>query len=646
MPVPDSRLRHPPRDAHDDPVRTPIRMVGIDYQQASDDLQDVMRMQPPTLGEGHARHNFASIDDAVRTLGLVPRHAQTAKKLIGEVAEDVRNLMGIAKAAREAGIPQEAIPELLRRGIALHYRNKVMNGEIVKAAAPEGTRSTHGGKPVIKRGGEWVPDTKGGPDHAKPVTTKKDGDAKHDPNEKRDGKTAADRHADLVQRAKAAGKTIHGKFDADKHGHEHMDALETQLKQHIANGLAKPGGADSSASDDAPPPSKGASSTPDMGHTRPEAPHQKQALQQQVHDITDQLKQIKGRLDSAHQKAMYKELTDDAKGVLKDPSPQSLQWLSHRTASFIALVTGVAGEATQGRPLGASKPTQAQEVLQEGGKASPQQKAPEKPQEPKKPEPSKAQKMQKAILLGPDGRLYIRKAETPRPSEMPERNDGEDEAAKDEAKDPADEVIPAKPIEDPTEDEPPPQVRMVGFGVRKARQVPPPPPPKRNTPALRKAARAPHPRNRYGHRDGLEPGMILHPREKHADKGSIIVKADGCFGVGEEVFKGGHALLAHLHGTADHRMTVRRYFGLGGEQRVIPRADVTDQLRSLCKSRNVVVQRINGGYALSGDLRKGGIPDYMIGANPMHTRLDAEAGFDLCRHLSKLDASQSEFGAG
>jgi hypothetical protein len=167
--------------------------------------------------------------------------------------------------------------------------------------------------------------------------------------------------------------------------------------------------------------------------------------------------------------------------------------------------------------------------------------------------------------------------------------------------------------------------------AKSMRPVPPPPPPRFG---MRKA-RAPHPVNEHGHRDKLEPGMLLHPRERHAERGTIEVLTDGRFRVGDNVVKGGHALLTDLYGSADHRMTVRRYFKLGGERQAIARRDVVEPLRRMLKSEGVVVQRAGEDYHLTGDLRKAGIPDYMLTTGPLTAMLDRETAYELFRLLKE-----------
>ena len=127
--------------------------------------------------------------------------------------------------------------------------------------------------------------------------------------------------------------------------------------------------------------------------------------------------------------------------------------------------------------------------------------------------------------------------------------------------------------------------------------------------------------------------MLLHPRARHEEVGAVEVLDGGRFQVGDDIVKGGHALLTTLYGSQDHRMTVRRYFKLGGERQAIPRADVTEQLRTMLKAEGVIVQRTGDEYHLTGELRKAGVPDYLMTHGELSTTIDREAAFDLCRML-------------
>lgn len=145
--------------------------------------------------------------------------------------------------------------------------------------------------------------------------------------------------------------------------------------------------------------------------------------------------------------------------------------------------------------------------------------------------------------------------------------------------------------------------------------------------------RAAHPINRYGHRDDLEPDMILQPRTRHAAAGQVEVLPEGKFLMKGTLYTGGHALLTALHKSKNHRTTVRRYFKLGGEREQArpARLDPVSDLRALMKSRGIIVQRLGDEVGLSGDLAKAEIPAYLIGHSDVTTRVSMDAAADLVR---------------
>ena len=104
---------------------------------------------------------IATVHDAAYTLGLDAEKSRHAYKLIGQVVKDARDMIAVSKAAREAGIPSAIIPELLRRGFALHMREKINADRIAKATSAAPARPPK------------VPKTAAVPKGAKPAKTPK-----------------------------------------------------------------------------------------------------------------------------------------------------------------------------------------------------------------------------------------------------------------------------------------------------------------------------------------------------------------------------------------------------------------------------------------------------------------------------------------
>lgn len=88
------------------------------------ELQALVRMSPEA-DTGHRNH--PTITDAARTMGLDGERKRKAARLIGQVAEDSRRAMGVAKTAREDGFEPGQVKEIIRRGMALGDR--VRRGE-------------------------------------------------------------------------------------------------------------------------------------------------------------------------------------------------------------------------------------------------------------------------------------------------------------------------------------------------------------------------------------------------------------------------------------------------------------------------------------------------------------------------------------
>jgi len=127
------------------------------------------------------------------------------------------------------------------------------------------------------------------------------------------------------------------------------------------------------------------------------------------------------------------------------------------------------------------------------------------------------------------------------------------------------------------------------------------------TPFLKSRAR--HIQTGFGHRDNLQPGMELAIRKAHCRTESdetVAVLDDGCFGWNGKTYQNGNQLLKAIYGKKDHRMTVRRYFGLGGEESNAV-TSLFGQIREALLEKAIVVRR-NRVIYITGDLEKAGLP--------------------------------------
>lgn len=214
-------------------------------------LMALMRTSP--LPDGPADRRFSSVEDAAETLGLDAERTRAAHRLIGQVATDVRDLLAVAKSAAEAGIPREAVSELIRRGVSL--RGRVTGDFIEKARTAAPTSVGNRGLPVgtvrkwggvdYKKGpnGQWAAVGSGGAKKPAPPAGKpKPAGAKPgaaapasapEPAAAAPHPDVVARHARIVAEAKAGGVRVNGDLKPG-HTHEHLNELEKRVKTHVA----------------------------------------------------------------------------------------------------------------------------------------------------------------------------------------------------------------------------------------------------------------------------------------------------------------------------------------------------------------------------------------------------------------------------
>ena len=355
------------------------------------DAQDLIR----TMHTNHTQSDpvageFATVEDAASAFGLTAEHTRKVESLISEVVADVRNMVAVAKSAREAGLPKEVVPEIIRRGVRLRERLRKSLDFVVKGKPlPTGSERQWGGRTYVKGSdGKWKMKGKGGgkSDGDKP---KKDGDKPDKPEPKDEGggkgkdgdkpepkgdkgkgkdgdkpeggkdeggdgeESVEARFERIKKEAAEMGINVKGEI-ADHHDHAALDRLEARIKKKAAKlSQADQGGHEG---EDGANPMDLPEGRP-AGHDSPGQPHEIHRLQQEVHDLRAQLAYVKGRLDSEHQRGMHRQLEQEAQAVAKDPSPQALKWLGDRIKAFVTLVTGLASAATSGEPpKGGDKP--------------------------------------------------------------------------------------------------------------------------------------------------------------------------------------------------------------------------------------------------------------------------------------------------
>lgn len=297
-------------------------------------LSRAMRLGIPARMFEIGERAYSNPKEAARALGLSQSQEQIAERLMEDFVADIKGQYEIAREAFEADIPAPAVQAILRRGQYMRYRSEAL---AKSKAMPEGTKSKHGGKPVVKRGGKWVPDTKGG-----------GGKGAEDPKKGKKGHpdgSVSERFEALKKLA--AHHKINVKGDLrDDHDHKHLDKLEDRLNEQI--GKKK----------------KDSSEKEKKARPSPDTPNGKQALQQEVGDLMDKLSGVQHRIDDDHQ-PMFERLIKEGKDVAKNPSGEAISWFESRVNSFVHLATGkTADGGDDGAPPGAPKKP-------EDGKADP-----------------------------------------------------------------------------------------------------------------------------------------------------------------------------------------------------------------------------------------------------------------------------------
>lgn len=895
MPRPDSRIARTGRH--------PVLGLAVGHRQVARDqvrreLRDLEKLAQVNLHASQLGHRrYVTVDDAAKTLGLNAEKTRVAHHLIGEVVKDTRKLIGISKAAREAGIPREMISELIRRGVSIHHDRRLEN-LLVKAkrereedddkqdkpdekdaksrrdyanVPPDQDKDTTSDRDPNRKEesqesdgdqGKKIPrsdDRKDGDDHGVNTPGDDDADGKPDAGDEDidlEGDGQADvtvgdadqqvgdappkgephpevksRFEEICEQAEKYGQSVRARGQGlhEDHTHDHLDALEHKIAERIREkfpgamrheaklegqalmdapeGAPGEGVGPGDIAEPADPNAPAPGAPPGMESEGPPVPGQEGAedqqtdhgtkqLQQKVHELQASLAGIEPRLDSDHQKSMFKELQSDIKSVMSKPDRSAVNWLEQRISSFVKMVSGAGEEKDQqqGEQPGKKVPPQFQKAqllfdpktgalllskamphkyirrttksgggyryyyTDEDANGHPRKKQEEPPAPSKKgpslglpvggrgreiklskpgldnllkngnysvvsagrnpahsaeakmkdTDPSFAERHErlKQDIIGAgfnytevtghyggdEISLVVYHAADPvtvgvarggQPSFIVHHREGAPKTDYGKIRDLGkkynqDSVIHSRKgaheLHYTTGKQAGQHVKGAGHEYKagaedlftavktkggqskfslnfdwgkthdmgsailksKRRKVPPPPPRRRKIiPAIEPKAHGPHPKNKYGHRDNLEPGMILKTRERHGSV-DVTVLDGGRFKVSDEIYKGNHDLLTALYGKRDHRMTARRYFKLGGERQA--KADAFGMLRKALQPHQVLVQRVENGYALTGDLQKAGIPDYMIDESAMHAVLDYDAAIDLYRQLGGRNA--------
>jgi hypothetical protein len=336
-------------------------------------LEKDVQVSPPASYAGERFHSDPA--DAAAALGLNPKQTQLAAKMIREVADDIRDMYKIGVEATNAGIPDPAIRAIFRRGLQMRHRSAISKAEDDNerdGAAPPKKGPPKKGPPQKEEGppkkkGSAPPFGKKGGDD-KDAKEEDDGDIPGPADEERGDPRGpvSKRFEQIKKKGKAHGVRISGKV-SDHHTHDHLDALESKLDDHIVTKITEKKAKQAAAQQPAPgampgqpgQPGQGAPGQPPGKPGEGPMPHDAQALKGQIHAVLDSLTHIEPRLESEHQHGMFEQLMEEGKRVLTAPNPKAIEWLKKRIDSFVHLVTGEGGEDDQppGPPSGVGPPT-------------------------------------------------------------------------------------------------------------------------------------------------------------------------------------------------------------------------------------------------------------------------------------------------
>lgn len=146
------------------------------------------------------------------------------------------------------------------------------------------------------------------------------------------------------------------------------------------------------------------------------------------------------------------------------------------------------------------------------------------------------------------------------------------------------------------------QAKPAGPSAKDLPTPPAEPPPAVDTPPR---IRGRHGENEHGHRDGFIPGQKLTVRKGAAGPALVEVLPGGAFRWGDNTYPNGSQLLKALTGREEHRLTIRRYFGLEPEDARLAKA-LSDALRA--RHPALLVSPFQGRVRVEGDLACYGIP--------------------------------------
>jgi hypothetical protein len=375
-----------------------------------------------------------------------------------------------------------------------------------------------------------------------------------------------------------------------------------------------------------------------IGHDVPKGPHEIRKLQKQVDELRSIIEGLKEQVADVHQ-VVYDQLQGDMDQVHKKPSPQAVFWLASMVASFIT----IAGVAISGAML--AGPVGAILGYAVGVKLNMSRKQMLAAQETARNTRPLVQKSDILFDLN-TGRIVVRKSRTPVSQKVPQKKavaialdmDRHGKLSKnlDEVKDylrGGKSLVSAVRAAYPKYTDKHIRAFIAEYGVELGgfvskssgeRVAAPPPPPK---PAVRLRGRKPT--NDHGHRDDLTPGQLLPLRKTHGS-GFVLVTDNGSFEWDGLTFTNGNRLLKALYDRDDHKMTIRRYFGLEDTDTT---TTIVGVLKRQLTGTGVLVAKSRRNVMLQGNLGDALPAVYMPDQFSTFITLEPEEAISLAKAL-------------
>lgn len=245
------------------------------------------------------------LSEALKAFGCTAEQERLASGYLKSIARDTRNVMGVYREGKRAGVPESVLQEVVLRGIEDFQRQRAY-----VLGKSEGRK---------ERGDPYA------------------------------------RFQALRELAESHGLSVGGDFDHKQHAHSHLDQLQSAIVSKIVTRANQQQALDQDAYGAQEPQEDVPQSLEEMddpahkyddeqgrvqGHEAPKQPQERHRLQQSVHDEVDRIESMERRIQGTPFESAYQHLLREAQHTVADPSEQSLVFIKRRIKAFKELVTG------------------------------------------------------------------------------------------------------------------------------------------------------------------------------------------------------------------------------------------------------------------------------------------------------------------